>query len=113
MKYRLPGGPPPPLHVKGAITSSSTADPATAKNVNGRHNGWTRSDENSQSRTAITPGKKYGTNPKWRPTRKYSTLVVKRCVKSFRTFSASESLVALAGQLRSTVHGSGLEPSSG
>src|SRR5215831_11961909 len=95
MKYRLPGGPPPPLHVNGASTSKATAEAATARNVRTRH-GRRRSGEDSHQPTATMPGKKYGTKPKWRPIRKYSTLWVKRLVKSVRTFSASESLVLIS-----------------
>src|SRR5262249_14255018 len=92
MKSRWPGGPPPPLQVYGANTSSATTDTATAANVSTRH-GWPRSLDPSHIRIATSPGKKYGTNPKCRPTKKYSTLCVNLLEKSLKTLSASESLV--------------------
>ncbi len=44
---------------------------------------------------AMRPGKKYGTNPKWRPIAKYSALWANRLLKSFSTFSASDSFVLM------------------
>ncbi len=110
MKYRLPGGPPPPLHVNGAKTINVSAEATTAAKVSSRH-GRARSALNSHARTAMTPGKKYGTRPKWRPTRKYFTFNAKRYQKFVSTFSASESLVLISMPLRSQA--SGAAPSNG
>src|SRR5205814_6122547 len=96
MKYRLPGGPPPPLQEYGAKTSSAPAETATASSVRTR-DGSRRSADASHRPIATAPGKKYGTKPKWRPMKKYSTLCAKRFGKSLKTPSASESLVACSG----------------
>src|SRR5262245_4554963 len=109
MKYRLPGGPPPPLHVNGANTSSAIADPSTARKTRMRH-GRARSHEMSHKTRATAPGKKYGTKPKWRPIRKYFVLSVMRLVKSVSTLAESESFV-LISIARS--HAGGVEPSNG
>ena len=47
---------------------------------------------------ATAPGKKYGTNPKCRPTKKYLTLCAKRFGNSAgsSTLSASESFVVIS-----------------
>src|SRR5207237_4262295 len=58
MKYRLPAGPPPPLHENGAKTSSASTEAVTARAVRIRH-GWRRSRDASQRPIATTPGKKY------------------------------------------------------
>ncbi len=94
MKYRLPGGPPPPLHVYGKKTSSTTVVAMTARNVNTRRTSR-RSSEISHNRITTTPGKKYGRKPEWRPIAKYSTLWTNRLLKSFSTFSASDSFVLM------------------
>src|SRR5262249_33301392 len=92
MKYRLPGGPPPPLQVYGAKTSSAITEATTAPNVRIRQ-GRLRSADTSHIRMATTPGKKYGTKPKCRPIRKYSTLCANRLPKSLKMLSESESFV--------------------
>jgi hypothetical protein len=71
------------------------AAPTTAIAISSRH-GRRRSLENSHNTMARAPGKKYGTNPKWRPTRKYSTLCSNRFEKSWSTLSESESFVLIA-----------------
>src|SRR3954451_5684241 len=74
-------GPPPPLHVYG-ITRMSVSDvPTNASNVSTRH-ASRLDEENSHSTAASTPGKKYGTRPKWRPMKKYFRLVAKRPTSS-------------------------------
>src|SRR6266851_5980743 len=93
-KYRLPGGPPPPLQEYGASTSHTPVEPISPRSVSVRHS-LKRSREHAHQIRATAPGKKYGTKPKCRPMRKYSTLCAKRPANSdgARTLSASESLV--------------------
>src|ERR1700730_5573533 len=95
-KYRLPGGPPPPLQEYGASTSQTPVAPTSPRNVSVRH-ARKRSRENAHQIKATAPGKKYGTNPKCRPMKKYSTLCARRAGSSegARTLSASESLVVM------------------
>src|SRR5437867_12837423 len=69
-RYRLPEGPPPPYHVNGRTSNRTKTDATKAANVSRRQTSR-RADDRSQARMATTPGKKYGTKPKWRPTRKY------------------------------------------
>src|SRR3954471_21668224 len=110
MMYRFPVGPPPPLHENGAYTSSAIADPTTDKKISNRH-GCVRSRDSSHRPIATIPGKKYGTNPKCRPTRKYSTLCAKRGAKFWSTLSESESFVLISVPLRS--HTLSFDPSNG
>src|SRR6267378_7249072 len=109
VKYRLPGGPPPPLHEYGVKVRSARTEATTARNVKTRQ-GCRRSRDASHSAIATAPGKKYGTKPKWRPIRKYSTLWTNRFAKSCSTLSASESLVLCSGVALQT---SSADPSNG
>src|SRR6185436_16718533 len=67
------------------MISRSSVATNTPANVNTR-NGSDRVRENNQATIANAPGKKYGTKPKWRPTRKYLVLIT-----SIRTISDGTS----------------------
>ena len=71
MKYRLPGGPPPPLQVNGSMSKQQQRGAGERQEREDAPDRRGARSNGARATIATTPGKKYGTKPKWRPTRKY------------------------------------------